>query len=189
MTNRHEAAGQAPTAPVHPPAAQGPPAGGLRHAPVHNRLAMLMLHVPWYTVRGQARLAADAGVSRAAVSRLVAGQAAPSYALVWALSRALGRRLGRHLDPAELVSLDGTYPTPWGCALAGCRGCYPEEAHDDEGNLRAPYRDQRPGDWSRTPEPEEGEGRRDAAPARRGADGRRRKAESRGRRDRRKEGQ
>lgn len=121
-----------------------------QNLPVHNRLAAVMAHVPWYGFCGQARLARDARVSRAALSRLIAGHTRPSFQLVWALSRALESRLNRPLDPRELVSFDGTYPTPSACDLTGCRGCLPDWAYDATGSLRPTFQGQAPGEWSRT---------------------------------------
>ncbi|MDQ2687672.1 MAG: helix-turn-helix domain-containing protein [Armatimonadota bacterium] len=107
-----------------------------------------MVHAPRYSFQGQARLAADAGVSRSTISRLISGRINPSYRLAQAVTDALEKHLKRPLDLRELLSPDGAYPTASGCALAGCRGCMPEEAYDAEGNLKPEYRDQRPGHWS-----------------------------------------
>lgn len=96
-----------------------------------------MVHVNWYLFSPQARLAMDAGVSRSALCRVLSGQAAPSFALIWKVSKALEKRLGarlpgRRLDPSELFSLDGTYPTPSACALVGCPGCRLAQALQEE---------------------------------------------------------
>lgn len=107
-----------------------------------------MIHAPRYSFQGQARLACDAGVSRSTISRLLGGRINPSFRLAQAVTAALEKSLKRPLDPREVLSPDGTYPTPSGCELAGCRGCMPEEAYDKEGRLRPEYRDLRPGDWS-----------------------------------------
>lgn len=101
-------------------------------SPVHNRIGRLMEHIPWYSICGQARLARDAGVSRAALSRLLSRQASPSFATVMSITKALERRLGRPLDPRELVSLDGSYPTASVCTLAGCRGCGSQKQYERE---------------------------------------------------------
>ena len=114
----------------------------------YNRIHTLMVHAPRYSFQGQARLAKDAGVSRSTISRLLRGHINPSFRLAQAVTAALEKHLKRPLDPRELLSPDSTYPTASGCALAGCRGCMPEEAYDAEGNLRPEYRDLRPGDWS-----------------------------------------
>jgi transcriptional regulator with XRE-family HTH domain len=113
----------------------------MAHPPrFHNRIARVMEHVSFYSFQGQARLAADAGVSRSAVSRLLAGKAAPSFAVTVAVTAALERRLGRRLDPRELVSFDGSYPTPSACELCGCRGCLPSAAYDTEERLKPEFR-------------------------------------------------
>lgn len=121
---------------------------GPTHAPVSNRIRTLMIHAPRYSFQGQARLACDAGVSRSTISRLLGGRINPSFRLAQAVTAALEKSLKCPLDPREVLSPDGTYPTPSGCELAGCRGCMPEEAYDKEGRLRPEYRDLRPGDWS-----------------------------------------
>ena len=141
--------------PSQPDQAPNPTVCGLRrthplisNAPVSNRIRTLMMHAPRYSFQGQARLASDAGVSRSTISRLLGGRINPSFRLAQAVTSALEKSLKRPLDPREILSPDGTYPTPSGCELAGCRGCMPEEAYDKEGRLRPEYRDLRPGDWS-----------------------------------------
>ena len=119
---------------------------------LHNRIPAVMVHVSRYAFEGQARLAADVGVSRSTISRFLRGHTLPSYALVEAVARALSARAGRPLAPRELVSFDGTYPTPSTCALVGCRGCLPEQAYDSHGELLPEWREAKPGDWSRFPE-------------------------------------
>ena len=52
---------------------------------VRNRILAVMAHTARYSIRGQARLAEDAGVSRSAVCRFLPGQANPSFALVMVL--------------------------------------------------------------------------------------------------------
>lgn len=118
------------------------------HPPVYNRIRTLMIHAPHYSFQGQARLAADAGVSRSTISRLVRGRINPSFRLAQAVTAALEKHLKRPLDPREVLSPDGTYPTASGCEIAGCQGCMPEEAYDPQGTLKPEYRDLRPGDWS-----------------------------------------
>lgn len=105
-------------------------------SPVHNRIERLMEHIPWYSISGQARLARDAGISRAALSRLLSGKASPSFATVWAITMSLEKRLGRSLDSRELVSLDGTYPTASVCTLADCRGCASQKQYKREVDIK-----------------------------------------------------
>lgn len=97
----------------------------------HNRLRVVMAHTTRYAFKGEARLALDAGVSKSAVSRLVNGLSSPSFAVVSAIAHALEKRLGRSLDPRELVSFDGNYPTLSACALCGCRGCSLSKARSE----------------------------------------------------------
>ncbi len=115
---------------------------------LHNRILVLMAHTTRYAFQGETRLAKDAGVSKSAVSRLLTGQSSPSFALVVALTKALEKRLGRPLDPRDLISLDGVYPTATACELAGCRGCLPAEAYDEHNRLKPEYKDMKPGQWA-----------------------------------------
>jgi hypothetical protein len=64
---------------------------------------------------------------------------------------ALEDELGFRLDPRELVSLDGRYPTESVCELVGCPGCLPDEAYNEDGSLRPEYEDVPPGQWSAGP--------------------------------------
>ncbi len=123
---------------------------------VHNRILALMAHTSRYAFKGESRLAHDAGVSKSAVCRLLNGQSSPSFALVSALTRALEPHLqrglcGQRLDPHELISLDGTYPTASACELAGCKGCLPAQAYDQENRLRPEFKEMKPGEWSLSP--------------------------------------
>jgi transcriptional regulator with XRE-family HTH domain len=94
--------------------------------PVQNRLEAVMAHINWYLFAPVTRLARDAGVSHSSLSRVLSGQSAPSFSLACKVTHALEKRLGvpvGHLDPRELFSLDGSYPTACTCALVGCPGC------------------------------------------------------------------
>jgi transcriptional regulator with XRE-family HTH domain len=117
----------------------------------YNRLAVVLAHTTRYAFEPQARLAQDVGVSRSTISRIMSGQSRPSFALVERITRALEKALGRPLDPRDLFSPDGTYPTPSGCALCGCEGCMPEQAYDRWGRLRPAFQNQSPGDWTHYP--------------------------------------
>lgn len=124
------------------------PEPATRRLPVQNRVRVLLVHIPAFSIQGQARLAHDAGVARSTVSRLVNGQISPSYRLARAVTDALERKLGQPLDIRDVFTLDGTYPTPSGCALCGCQGCLPEDAWGEDDALKPEWRDARPGDWS-----------------------------------------
>ena len=116
--------------------------------PVQNRVRVLLVHIPRLSIRGQARLAAEVGVSRSTISRLASGRVNPSYRLARGVTDALERLMGNPLDMREVFSTDGTYLTRSGCALCRCRGCLPEEAFDPDGNLKTQWQGARPGDWS-----------------------------------------
>ncbi len=123
---------------------------------VHNRILALMAHTNRYAFKGESRLASDAKVSKSAVNRLLNGQSSPSFALVSAITLALephlqGRLKSKRLDPHELISLDGSYPTASACELAGCKGCLPSEAYDKNNQIKLEYKDMQPGQWSVSP--------------------------------------
>jgi transcriptional regulator with XRE-family HTH domain len=96
----------------------------------------VLSHIPWYSVKGQERLAHDAGISPATVSRLIHGKSSPTFLVVWSIAQAIERRAGRSIDPRELVSVDGVYPTPKACDLFGCRRCQAEHEIGDDGVYR-----------------------------------------------------
>ncbi|HEX8237753.1 MAG TPA: helix-turn-helix transcriptional regulator [Abditibacteriaceae bacterium] len=139
-----------PYAPPHTDSTpiEKPNNAGLHSRKPHNRLRAVMSHTTRYAFKGETRLAEDAGVSKSALNRLINGQSSPSFALVCALAAALSIHLNRRIEPCELVSCDGTYPTRYVCALCGCNGCLPGEAYDDEGILRSEYAHIKPGQWS-----------------------------------------
>lgn len=114
---------------------------------VHNRIVAIMAHTTRYAFRGESRLADDAGISRSALCRLINGQTSPSFAVVSTITRALSKALGTALNPHDVISMDGTYPTASVCVLAGCRGCLPDEAYDEDDNLKPEYRNVKPGHW------------------------------------------
>jgi transcriptional regulator with XRE-family HTH domain len=121
---------------------------------VHNRVRAYLVHIPYYTIEGQQRLANDCGVARSTISRIVRGTQSPSYQLAEAVTRAISRRMGVPLDPREVFSADGTYPTPRVCDVTpDCTGCFPDEAYDAEGNMKPEYAAMRPGDWCTYPRP------------------------------------
>lgn len=123
---------------------------------LHNRVQTVMVHVSRYSFQGRARLAADAGLSRSTISRMINGQTSPSHALVQAVTDALSVHLKKPLVPHDLFSRDGSYHERSGCRLSGCTGCLPEAAFDGHGRRRAEWLNARPGDWSLSQNPEEG---------------------------------
>jgi len=114
----------------------------------HNRVAAVMSHSQKYWFKGRSLLAQDAGVSRSALSRLMSGRTHATYAVVAKVAKALEVSLGRTLDPRELVSLDGTYPTPFVCTLVGCKGCLPKDYHSEIPKIRNRWRNVPAGMWT-----------------------------------------
>jgi DNA-binding XRE family transcriptional regulator len=114
---------------------------------LHNRVAAVMAHTVRYAFEGQARLARDCGVSRSTILRLLSGQCRPSFTLALAITLALEKQLCRRLDPRELFSFNGTYPTPSVCVLCRCRGCLPDAAYAEDGTLKPAFRSVRSGEW------------------------------------------
>ena len=115
--------------------------------PVHNRVFAVMMHTTRYAFKSKARLASDCGVAPSTICRLILGQCSPSFALIDVVTGALEKQLQKTIDPRELVSLDGVYPTPSVCALCGCKGCLPDEAYDGNNRLKPEYKDMQPGQW------------------------------------------
>jgi Transcriptional regulators len=115
-----------------------------------RRLRALLLHVPFYGFDGPARLAADAGISRATVSRLLNGRVSPSVRTAQAVADALALRSGRALCVADVFTPDGTFARS-ACETMNCRGCLPPEAWDErKDRLRPGWRHALPGQWSRS---------------------------------------
>lgn len=123
----------------------------INNSQLHNRILALMAHTTRYAFKGETRLASDAGVSKSAVCRLLNGRSSPSFVLVVAITKALEKRLGRPLDPRDLISLDGHYPTTSACELAGCKGCLPLEAYDENNRIRPEFKNIKPGQWCIAP--------------------------------------
>lgn len=115
---------------------------------IRNRIAAVMAHTSRYAFKSESRLAADAGVSKSALNRLINGLSSPSFASVCGIARALEEQVGRSIDPRELITFDGEYPTSSVCELVGCKGCLPDEAYDANEKITPQYAHIRPGHWS-----------------------------------------
>ena len=126
---------------------------GMKHphpsgpSPVYTQLAAVMQHIPEYQFRGLSRLARDAGLGKATVSRLLAGKHEPSYTTVIRLTEAIERRLGHPVDPRDLVREDLSFPHS-ACELCGCRGCIPAEAYDADEEVVPEFRGVKSGTWN-----------------------------------------
>ncbi len=109
---------------------------------VSERIRLIMAHTTRYAFDGCTRLAQDIGVHPATLSRVLSGKRSPSFALMCALAAALEQELGRSLDPRELLTFSGSYPTPSVCELCGCRGCaYSPQAKKSGRKARAERED------------------------------------------------
>jgi hypothetical protein len=109
----------------------------------YNRIVEVMQHTSRYAFKGKARLAVDAKVGAATITRITTGQGEPLFHVLAAITGALERAVGRKIDPRELISMDGTYPTASVCELVGCPGCTPESAYDEDGNRKPDYSEPR----------------------------------------------
>lgn len=121
-----------------PPQAFGPPV---------TRLGDVMAHTTRYAFKGVKRLAHDAGVSPSAVSRLMGGKTNPSFLMVARIVDALERELGFPIDPRDLVAEGGNFRTRHSCDLCLCRGCLPDAATDEFGDLKQAFYGIEPGKW------------------------------------------
>jgi transcriptional regulator with XRE-family HTH domain len=123
--------------------------------PVHNRIMAVLSHVPRYCFKSEKRLAEDCGASASAISRIVTGQSSPSFLLVAAMTKAIEKHTGKHIDPREIISPDGRYPTPSVCTLMGCRGCLSEQHFYEDGQIKEEFSTIKPGQWSGNIPPKE----------------------------------
>ena len=117
-----------------------------------NRIRAVMTHINYLSFEGQARLAKEAGISPSAVSRLVRGESNPSFAHVLSLLKVFEKHLGKRIDPRDLLTMDGQYPTPSVCELCGCRGCLPEQFYNLDGTMKEQFKHIKSGEWSLLPE-------------------------------------
>ena len=95
----------------------------LPYREVTHRLRAILAHTTKYAFDGASKLARDVGVTPSAISRILSGKRFPSFALMMKITEVLEKELGRPLDPRELMTISGNYPTESVCDLCGCRGC------------------------------------------------------------------
>lgn len=114
----------------------------------HNRIQAIMAHTTRYSFRGTSRLAADAGVSKSTLSHLNRGLQSPLYTTVARVVKCLGFQLGRKLEIDEVISPDGTYPTPSVCQLCRCLGCLPDSVYETDGARKRELDSVVPGLWT-----------------------------------------
>lgn len=106
-----------------------------------------MSHSKDYAFLGVSRLARDAGVSPASVSRLINGKLNPSFAFVARLTNVLEKQFGCRIDPRDLVAENARFLTTFACDLVACPGCLPDRAMDEFGAIKSAYRGIAPGKW------------------------------------------
>lgn len=107
-----------------------------------------MLHSKRYSSKGRSRLAADCGISKSAITRLLSGRSKPTFRIMWRIADALERDLGRKLDMRDLFSETGEYPCTFVCQLLGCSGCLPARATQDDGRRNPKYHGLKRGFWT-----------------------------------------
>lgn len=115
--------------------------------PAVNRFSDVMAHLDRYAFKGVTRLARDARVSASSVSRLINGKMNPSFLMIARLTSALERELGVRIDPRDLFAESGAFLQPYVCDLVGCKGCLPEVAWDEFGDIKTAYSGVKPGRW------------------------------------------
>ena len=111
-----------------------------------------MAHINYLSFEAQARLAREAGVSPSAISRLIRGESNPSFANVLAIHRVFEKHLGKRIDPRDIITMEGNYPTPSVCELCNCKGCLPEQFYHKDGSLKEEYKGVKSGEWSLLPD-------------------------------------
>jgi len=114
--------------------------------PFYQRLGLVMEHIPRYAIDGPARLARDAGLGGTTIYDVLHGRRSPSFRVVARIADAVSAALGKTVQPCELFSFTGRYPTQT-CQLCGCKGCLPEAAYLPDGSRRPEYGHLKGGDW------------------------------------------
>lgn len=114
----------------------------------HNRVAAIMLHTSRYSCFPTSRLAADSGVAKSTISHLLHGRTNPLYSTAARVVKSLERELKTVLDPREVFSEDGHYPTLAVCTLCRCAGCTPDAAFAVDNNRKPGFEGFRAGQWT-----------------------------------------
>ena len=115
-----------------------------------GRLPAILLHIPYFSIEGPARLADACHVAPSTISRILRGHIQPDKSLQKAIARALSARRGFPIPVWEIFPQVGSFITPSVCELMDCDGCLPPEAWNEITDmLRERWRGARPGYWSR----------------------------------------
>jgi len=117
------------------------------HGPAINRISDLMEHSNRYAFDGVSKLASDAGISQKSLWRFINNEVQPTYFTIIGVVEALEREFQRRFDPREIIAERGQFLTRNTCDLCGCRGCRPEVATDEYGDLQKSFEGVKPGEW------------------------------------------
>jgi DNA-binding XRE family transcriptional regulator len=106
------------------------PTTGQSAPKVISRLHAVLLHIPFFSIRGVARLAKECDVAYSTMFRLVHGKMDPSLNQCHRIIKTLAKYSGKTFPIEEIFSADGNFPTDCVCDLMRCYGCtYPENNH------------------------------------------------------------
>lgn len=105
---------------------------------VDNRIQDFLEHSTKYAFCGQQKLAQNARISGTTISRMLTKASSPSYATIIRITEVLEKEFKTNIDPREVATINGKYPTASVCELLGCSGCTPERAWDENNTLLLP---------------------------------------------------
>lgn len=114
----------------------------------HNRVAAIMLHTSRYSCFPTSRLAVDSGVAKSTISHLLHGRTNPLYSTAARVVKSLEQELRTAIDPRDVFSEDGRYPTSTVCSLCRCPGCTPDLAYAIDNSRKPGFEGFMPGQWS-----------------------------------------
>jgi hypothetical protein len=111
------------------------------------RVEDLMAHARRYDFQGRIRFASDSGISVSTLRRIIVGETQMPFVVIVKVTEALEKQFKCRIDPRDVVSLGGAFPTPFACQVVGCAGCHPVSARDEFGALKEIYKSIKPGEW------------------------------------------
>lgn len=77
----------------------------------YNRIREILVYLNGTPVSSERGLACAIGVSPSALNRIIQGKCIPSFQTMAALSWVVEKHLGHRIDPRDILSFDGSYPT------------------------------------------------------------------------------
>lgn len=104
----------------------------INHVLVDNRIQDFLEHSTRFAFNEKSRLAHSTRISNSAINRLLHAASSPSYATIIRITEILEKEFKRKINPREIATITGKYPTPSVCDLLGCKGCTPEDAWNDD---------------------------------------------------------